>query len=83
MEKKKKMSDTAYHELKPTIWIGKHGVTDTIIDEIRLQVKTRDAIKIKWLSSIEINPQSIVKDSGTTLLQIRGRTMVIKKKENK
>lgn len=82
MEKKKKGSDTAFHELKPTIWIGRQGITDTIISEIRCQIKVRKTIKIKWLSSIDLDPQSVADTSRTILLQVRGRTMVLGDPQN-
>lgn len=77
MEKKKKRSDTGYHDLKPTIWIGKQGITDTIVSEIVCQIKIRKVIKIKWLSSVELDPASVAEASRTKLLQVRGRTMVL------
>ncbi|MDD1724991.1 MAG: YhbY family RNA-binding protein [Methanospirillum sp.] len=75
--KKKKAVDNSFHDLKPTIWIGKQGITDTIIDEIRGQVKVRKVIKVKWLASTDIDPPAVASASGTILLQIRGRTMVL------
>jgi len=76
MEKKKK-SDSGYHDLKPTIWVGKQGISETIIDEIKSQVKVRKLIKVKWLASVEVNPESVATESRTKLLQVRGRTMVL------
>jgi RNA-binding protein len=67
----------AYHDLKPTIWIGKQGLTDTILEEIRSQVKVRKTIKVKWLESTGVDPEEIGRVSGTVLLQVRGRTMVL------
>lgn len=75
--KKKKTADNSFHDLKPTIWVGKQGITDTIIEEIRGQVKVRRVIKVKWLASTEIDPLAVASASGTILLQIRGRTMVL------
>lgn len=82
MEKKKKMSDTAYHELKPTIWVGKQGITDTIVSEIRCQIKVRKVLKIKWLACVDLDPKSVAETSGTKLLQVRGRTMVLGDPQN-
>jgi len=73
----KKRSDSGFHDLKPTIWVGKQGMSDTILDEIKNQIKVRKVIKIKWLSSVEIDPESIATQSRTKLLQVRGRTMVL------
>ncbi len=66
-----------YHDLKPTIWVGKQGVTTTIIEEIRSQIKVRKTIKVKWLESTGVDPEGVAAESGTILLQVRGRTMVL------
>ncbi|MDX8549413.1 YhbY family RNA-binding protein [Methanospirillum sp. J.3.6.1-F.2.7.3] len=74
---KKKQANPAFHDLKPTIWVGKQGITDTIIDEIKGQVKVRKVIKVKWLASVDVDPISVATESKTKLLQVRGRTMVL------
>ena len=66
-----------YHDLKPTIWVGKSGMSPTIIEEIRSQIKTRKIIKVKWLESVEVEPEVVAQESGMILLQVRGRTMVL------
>ncbi|PWR69999.1 YhbY family RNA-binding protein [Methanospirillum lacunae] len=66
-----------YHDLKPTIWVGKSGMSQTIIEEIKSQIKTRKVIKVKWLESVEVEPEVVAQESGTILLQVRGRTMVL------
>ena len=70
-------SSGSYHDLKPTIWVGKNGISETIIEEIRSQVKVRKVIKVKWLESTGLDPEVVARDSGTALLQVRGRTMVL------
>jgi RNA-binding protein len=66
-----------YADIKPTIWIGKQGISEGLIDEIRGQMKIRHIIKIKWLQSVEIDPQEIASSCNAVLVQSRGRTMVI------
>jgi len=56
------MSDDAnklMQELKPTVWIGKQGCTETMIEEIVSQLKNRKMIKVKWLQSVEVDPEAI------------------------
>jgi hypothetical protein len=48
--------DRSMQDLKPTVWIGKQGCTETMIDEIVEQLKKRKMIKVKWLQNIEIDP---------------------------
>lgn len=79
MEEKKRLPDI--QSLKPTIWIGKQGITTTLYDEIRLQLKTRKTIKIKWLKTADVDPQAVADTCGARLLQARGRTMVLASKK--
>lgn len=71
------MGNESFHALKPTVWIGKQGCTGAIIDEIRLQLKTRSPVKIKWLRNCDIDPDDVARRAGARLLQVRGRTMIL------
>lgn len=66
-----------FHEIKPTIWIGKRGYSETLIDEIKTQLKVRKYVKIKWLRTTEIDPEEIARSAGANLVGVRGRTMVL------
>jgi len=64
-------------DLKPTVWIGKQGCTDATIQEIRDQIKKRQMIKVKWLQSTEVAPESLAEATGTKLVQVRGKTIIL------
>ncbi|MBP2132857.1 RNA-binding protein [Methanomicrobium sp. W14] len=68
--------------LKATLWIGKKGCTESTIEEIRRQVEGRKTIKVKWLRNTDIKPEDIAEKSGTKLIQTRGRTMLLGRKQN-
>jgi len=68
-------------DLKPTVWIGKQGCTETMIDEIVEQLKKRKLIKVKWLQNTEVDPEDVALKAGATLVEVRGRTMVLKEKK--
>jgi RNA-binding protein len=68
-------------DLKPTVWIGKQGCTETMIDEIVEQLKKRKIIKVKWLQNTQIDPDAVASQAHATLVEVRGRTMVLE--ENK
>lgn len=68
--------------LKATLWIGKMGCTENIIEEIRRQTKTEEIIKVKWLRNTDIDPKAVAEESGTVLIQARGRTMVLARKKD-
>jgi RNA-binding protein len=68
-------------DLKPTVWIGKQGCTGTMIDEIVEQLKKRKLIKVKWLQNTEVDPEDVAMKAGATLVEVRGRTMVLQEKK--
>jgi RNA-binding protein len=68
-------------DLKPTVWIGKQGCTETMIDEIVEQLKKRKMIKVKWLQNIEIDPEAVASQARARLVDVRGRTLVLEEKK--
>ena len=73
--------DRSMQDLKPTVWIGKQGCTETMIDEIVEQLKKRSMIKVKWLQNTQIDPETVAMQARATLVEVRGRTMVLKEKK--
>lgn len=73
--------DRSMQDLKPTVWIGKQGCTETMIEEIVEQLKKRKMIKVKWLQNIEIDPETVASQARATLVGVRGRTMVLEEKK--
>jgi len=73
-------ADRSIQELRPTVWIGKQGCTDTMIDEIVAQLKKRKLIKVKWLQNTQVDPRDIAIRAKATLVAVRGRTMVLAEK---
>ena len=67
-------------ELKPTVWIGKQGCTETIVSEVTAQLKCRKVIKVKWLQNTEIIPEELARATGARLLGVRGRTLVLEER---
>lgn len=70
-------------ELKPTIWIGKQGCTDTIILEVIAQLRKRQVIKVKWLQNTEVDPEELAIRAGAQLVSVRGRTLVLAERKKK
>lgn len=64
-------------DLRPTVWIGKSGCTESMIDEIRAQLKKRKVVKVKWLQNTDIDPEAIAARTKSDLLEVRGRTLVL------
>jgi RNA-binding protein len=74
-------ADRSMQDLKPTVWIGKQGCTETMIEEIVEQLKKRKVIKVKWLQNIEVDPQAVASQAKAQLIEVRGRTMVLAEKK--
>jgi RNA-binding protein len=70
-------------DLRPTVWIGKQGCTETIIQEIVLQLSKRKLIKVKWLQNAEVDPEAVAGSAGADLVEVRGRTMVLAKRQKR
>ena len=77
------MDSRKIHELKPTIWIGKNGCTDLVVKEILNQVKSRKVIKVKLLKSVDVDPTALASLTGTKIIDIRGRTIVLGEERRK
>ena len=70
-------TDRSMQDLKPTVWIGKQGCTETMIEEIVSQLKKRKLIKVKWLQNTMVDPEAIADQAKAKLVEVRGRTMVL------
>ena len=70
-------------KIKPILNVGKNGITDSLIDEIKKQVKANRLIKIKMLKTssqgegIKITAQKLAEMTNTTLIEVKGSTVVL------
>ncbi len=72
-------------ELKASIRIGKNGITDGVIEEIREQLKKKKVVKIKFLKNtdrknLREKVKRIASEVNADIADIRGFTTVLKKK---
>jgi len=73
--------------LKPRFIIGKNGLTETVIKNIKDELKKSSLIKIKFLATFveDKDKKKIVKEllekTGTELVQFIGFTVVITRKQ--
>jgi RNA-binding protein len=74
---------------KPTVWIGKEGVTASVLDQIKVQLKVNQLVKAKvqrsGLSSESVREvaEKVAKETSSTLVDARGRTFTLYKKASK
>ena len=72
-------------ELKPTVFIGKNGITEPVISEVKQQLNARKVIKVKVLRSAKEEmdrkgiAEGVADSSGANLVELRGNTFVLSK----
>ena len=77
---------------KPTIWIGKDGASQQILNEISRQLEKREMVKIKILQTAFGEEETknialkVTEKTESTLIDLRGHTIILykprKKKQN-
>ena len=69
-----------------TINIGKAGVNDNVIEEIKCQLKSNPIIKLRFAKNVARNKDdfinSIVEGTKAQLIDVRGNVAVIYKKQS-
>jgi RNA-binding protein len=74
---------------KPTIWIGKSGVSQEMAKEIKKQLEKREMVKIRILkSALEADEtkeiaSKIAEQTEASLVEIRGHTFMLYKHHKK
>lgn len=68
-----------------TISIGKSGVKESVIDEIKRQLKAREVVKIRFSRSISEDKKNHIKEiiekTNSKLVDLRGNVAVLFKKK--
>jgi RNA-binding protein len=68
-------------QLRPTVQVGKDGMTPAIIDELSKQLKKNKLVKVKLLSSFEADryesAERLANVSSSVLVEVRGKTVVL------
>ena len=84
MDKNLKEKKKVAVNLDATIRMGKSGVTQALIDEIKGQIKRKDAVKIKLLGTKREETKTIASElaerCNADLIDVRGNTVVLWKK---
>jgi RNA-binding protein len=67
-------------ELKATMHIGKEGLTEGLVEELKNQLKVNRIVKVKVLASSAVMKKEMAEDlaekSGAELLEVRGNTIL-------
>ena len=74
---------------KPTVWVGKEGATQQIVNEISRQLDKREIVKAKILKSALKDEETksvaskIAQQTSSSLVEVRGHTFLLYKRRNK
>jgi RNA-binding protein len=74
---------------RPTVWVGKEGITTQIINEICKQLDTREMIKAKILKTALQEEEAkniatkIAEQTEAELVEVRGHTFLLFKRKKK
>ena len=67
-------------ELKATMHVGKEGVTEGVVEELRNQIKSAKLVKVRVLASSAEMKKEMAEDLATRaqaeLLEVRGNTIL-------
>ncbi len=71
-------------DIDATVRIGKNGLTESVVEEIRAQLKKRKVIKIKFLkntdrSDMKDKAEELAEMVGAEVVDVRGFTVVLMK----
>jgi len=82
--KSQKNAAPGHHALSPAIRIGKDGVTENVIKQIKHILKKNKVIKVKFLPSAvgtdkRAQAQKLAKDTGTLLVHRVGFVVVLRR----
>ncbi len=72
-------------QTKPTVHIGKNGITEAVLNEIRRQLKDKGYVKVKIEKSVirilEYDRKDVAREVadalGAELIDVRGRTFIL------
>jgi len=69
------------HELEPTVYVGKSGMTENIIKEMEIGFETRELVKIKLQEGCELSKDEvadmIIEETGCEFVQAIGRKVTL------
>lgn len=74
---------------RPTVWIGKHGISNETLTEIDRQLERNEVVKIRILKPAieESIPKMIAEETAqrtqSTTVEVRGHTFILFRKKKK
>ena len=68
---------------KATVWVGKSGITEGLVEEVSRQLDARRAVKVRVQRSalarrtVEDVASEVAEKTGAELIEVRGHTFVL------
>ncbi|MBR9700615.1 ribosome assembly RNA-binding protein YhbY [Candidatus Woesearchaeota archaeon] len=70
------------HHLTPIVEIGKQGLTDGVLEQIRTELKRKRLIKVRMRQTVEEKKtlvEKLISETGATLVQHVGHVVTLHK----
>ncbi len=72
-------------DIKATVQVGKSGVTDGVVQEIKEQLEKRKVVKVKFMKNTDregfkSRARELAELTNSDLVEVRGFTVILKKK---
>lgn len=75
------------HQLSPVVYIGKEGLAPSVVEAIDEALHHHELIKIKLINTDKISKHEAAEQvpvlTGSTLVQLIGKTLLVYRKNNK
>jgi len=74
---------SAMTQEKATVWVGKSGITEGLVEEVSRQLDARRAVKVRVQRSalarrtVEDVASEVAEKTGAELIEVRGHTFVL------
>lgn len=86
---KKRFVKRRLTDARPTIWIGKGGASEDLVEEVEKQLDKNKMVKVKILKSALAEQETkqiaskIAEDTGSSLVAVRGHVFTLYKHRKK
>jgi len=74
------------HHIKPVVWIGQHGIKDSIIEELEIALDNHELIKVKIVAEKAERVEhiaTIAEKTGAELIQHIGQMAILFRRNKK
>ncbi|MCI5148450.1 MAG: ribosome assembly RNA-binding protein YhbY [Candidatus Electrothrix sp. MAN1_4] len=69
------------HHVDPTVYVGKEGISENVVQSVIDALRTRELIKVKLGQNCEVPKkeaaEQLAKDSGAALVQLIGKMVLL------